>query len=188
MQRSTSPLMDAITNPEDGLLETEKLSLALGVSEGSIAAFIDVPPATLKCNPDAALSQARLRELVGILDEASGVLDGDLSRAVHWFLHQPLAAFNDQTATNLVMAGRADAVRFHSADAEQWRVCVSGCSCLLLGEFRCFSRQQVTEQQASGFATRRRTSSCCGHALLRVYGKVTSARRTSASSSGRRPT
>jgi hypothetical protein len=56
--------------------------------------------------------QTRLGEIARIITFASALV-GDTSRAIVWFRHQPLQAFDHKTAEQLVAAGQGEAVRKH---------------------------------------------------------------------------
>ena len=89
------------------------MAAALNVPLADIARIAHVHRNTLTKNPASAKVQNRLGEVVRILAEAADLLDGDLGKAILWFLHQPLAGFDGETAEDLVAAGHADAVRTH---------------------------------------------------------------------------
>ncbi|MBV9249807.1 MAG: DUF2384 domain-containing protein [Acetobacteraceae bacterium] len=75
----------------------------------------DVHRNTLARAPASPKVQARLGDVMRVLTDAAELLGNDLGKAVVWFLHQPLAGFDGQTAQELVTAGQAQAVLTHLA-------------------------------------------------------------------------
>lgn len=64
---------------------------------------------------DSPKVQQKLGVIAKVLARAS-TLAGDPGRAVIWFRYQPIAAFGDQTAEDLVTAGQGEAVLSHLDD------------------------------------------------------------------------
>lgn len=88
----------------DGSIDLELLTKALDVTEGELAACIRLPGQ----NPQDELR--RLDELVQILDRVTP-WTGSPREAFRWFCHRRIAGFGPKTASDLVQAGRASAVK-----------------------------------------------------------------------------
>lgn len=64
---------------------------------------------TLADKPGSAAVQQKLGQIARIITRAAD-LSGDEGRAILWFRHQPMPAFGNRTAEELVEAGEAAAV------------------------------------------------------------------------------
>lgn len=106
----------------DGSIETGRLSERLRVSKVELAAAAglsrDSVSKTARLKSPA--TQSRLRDVVEII---ARVLPwaGSVPQAFAWYRAQPLPSFGDQTAEDLVKAGRAEAVKAYLA-----RIAVGG--------------------------------------------------------------
>jgi hypothetical protein len=93
----------------DGLVEPDQLSLVRRVTEGGLAAASslsrDAVSRTRRLRSQA--TQTRLLELAEIINRILPWC-GSVSRAFAWYRSQPIPAFGDQTAEELVRAGRAE--------------------------------------------------------------------------------
>jgi hypothetical protein len=93
----------------DGVIDSEVLSMILGISEdeliGQFANTIGFDPAQM---PQEL--QHRLAVLVELIDRVSP-WTGGTREAYEWYCRQPLPAFGGQTAMDLVNEGRESAVR-----------------------------------------------------------------------------
>ena len=113
--------MDDVVAP-DGSIETGRLSDRLRVSKLELAAAAglsrDAVSKTKRLRAPA--TQGRLRDMVEII---ARVLPwaGSVPQAFAWYRAQPLPSFGDQTAEDLVKAGRAEAVKAYLA-----RIAVGG--------------------------------------------------------------
>lgn len=107
---------------EDGSIETGRLSDRLKVSklELAAAAGLSRDAVSKSARLRSPATQGRLRDMVEII---SRVLPwaGSVPQAFAWYRAQPLPSFGDQTAEDLVKAGRAEAVKAYLA-----RIAVGG--------------------------------------------------------------
>ena len=106
----------------DGLVATDRLSESLRITKAELALAAGLSRDAVSKTPRlrARATQARLREMVEII---ARVLPwaGSVQQAFAWYRAQPLPAFGDRTAEDLVKEGRAEAVRRHLA-----RIAVGG--------------------------------------------------------------
>ena len=107
-----SPLLAEVE--DHGLLSARRVSERLRVSVAQLARIARLHRNTL-AHPASPLVQSRLGEIVTILAKAAE-LGGDPGKAVIWFRHQPIAAFGNRTAEELVAAGHGEAVLGHLDD------------------------------------------------------------------------
>ena len=84
----------------------------LGITKRDLASLAGLAAATLqrKDRANAPATLARLNEVTDILARVS-VWAGGERQAFAWYRAQPLAAFGDRTAENIVKSGDAAAVR-----------------------------------------------------------------------------
>jgi hypothetical protein len=87
----------------DGTIEPNKLTAELKVSKAELA-NATTDPLT------APSTQRRLQEVVEIITRVLP-WEGSAPQAFAWYRAQPLPSFSDQTAEDLVMLGRAEAVK-----------------------------------------------------------------------------
>jgi len=78
-----------------------ELASATGLSRDAVSKRVRV---------NARRTQSRLREVVEIIQRVLPWA-GSVQAAFSWYRSQPLPSFGDQTAEDLVKAGRAEAVR-----------------------------------------------------------------------------
>lgn len=97
---------------QDGAVALDRLTAALRIGKAEFAQAIglsrDAISKTARLNAPA--TQARLRDTVEILNRVLPWA-GSLPQAFAWYRAQPLPSFGDQTAEDLVKAGRAQAVK-----------------------------------------------------------------------------
>jgi Protein of unknown function (DUF2384) len=114
-------VMDDVIAP-DGSVETGRLSERLRVSKLELAAAAglsrDAVSKTARLRAPA--TQGRLRDMVEIITRVLPWA-GSVPQAFAWYRAQPLPSFGDQTAEDLVKAGRAEAVKAYLA-----RIAVGG--------------------------------------------------------------
>ena len=95
----------------EGLVEPDRLSAVLGVTKGELAAASglsrDAVSKTRRLHAPA--TQARLREVTEIVNRILPWC-GSVQQAFAWYRSQPIPSFGDQTAEDLVRAGRAEHV------------------------------------------------------------------------------
>ena len=96
----------------NGIVEPDRLSGALRVtkSELAIASGLGRESVSKTARQRAPATQARLREVTEIINRILPWC-GSLPQAFAWYRSQPIPAFGDQTAEELVRAGRAEHVR-----------------------------------------------------------------------------
>ncbi|MCQ8242190.1 XRE family transcriptional regulator [Rhizosaccharibacter radicis] len=92
----------------DGVVEPERLSAALRVTRGELAQASGLARESVSktARLRAPATQARLREVAEIINRILPWC-GSLPQAFAWYRSQPIPAFGDQTAEELVRAGRA---------------------------------------------------------------------------------
>src|SRR5271154_5362983 len=100
----------------EGLIEPDRLSFVLRVTKGELAAASglsrDAVSKTRRLQAPA--TQARLREVAEIINRILPWC-GSVPQAFAWYRSQPIPAFGDQTAEDLVRAGRADHLKSYLA-------------------------------------------------------------------------
>lgn len=113
--------MDDVVAP-DGSIETGRLSARLRVSkiELAAAAGLSRDAVSKSARLRAPATQGRLRDMVEIIGRVLPWA-GSVPQAFAWYRAQPLPSFGDQTAEDLVKAGRAEAVKAYLA-----RIAVGG--------------------------------------------------------------
>jgi hypothetical protein len=93
----------------EGIVEVDRLSFALRVTKGELAAAAglsrDAVSKTRRLHAPA--TQARLREIAEIINRILP-WSGSVPQAFAWYRSQPIPAFGDQTAEDLVRAGRSE--------------------------------------------------------------------------------
>lgn len=92
----------------DGTVEPERLSAVLRVTRGELAAASGLGRESVSklARLRAPATQARLREVTEIVNRILPWC-GSVPQAFSWYRSQPIPAFGDQTAEDLVRAGRA---------------------------------------------------------------------------------
>ena len=95
----------------EGLVEPDRLSAMLRITKGELAAASglsrDAVSKTRRLHAPA--TQARLREVAEIVNRILPWC-GSVQQAFAWYRSQPIPSFGDQTAEDLVRAGRAEHV------------------------------------------------------------------------------
>jgi hypothetical protein len=99
-----------------GLIEPDRLSVALHITKGELAAASGLSRDAVSKTRllQAPATQTRLREVAEII---SRILPwcGSVPQAFAWYRSQPIPAFRDQTAEELVRAGRSEHVKLYLA-------------------------------------------------------------------------
>ena len=107
--------LDQVINPE-GVVEPDRLSVALRVTKGELAAASglsrDAVSKTRRLQAPA--TQARLREVAEIINRILPWC-GSVPQAFAWYRSQSIPAFGDQTAEDLVRAGRSEHLKSYLA-------------------------------------------------------------------------
>jgi hypothetical protein len=115
MAAASGLLQDVIG--QDGRVSPDKLSLCLRVTRLQLATATglsrDAVSKTACLN--ASATQARLRDVIEIINRVRGWA-GSEAAAFTWYRSQSLPGFGDQTAEDLVKAGRAEAVKRYLAE------------------------------------------------------------------------
>ena len=97
---------------QQGLIEPDQLAGVLRVTKSELAVASglsrDAVSKTLRLRAPA--TQARLREVAEIINRILPWC-GSVPQAFAWYRSQPLPAFGDQTAEDLVRAGRVEHLR-----------------------------------------------------------------------------
>lgn len=103
--------LDDVFNRE-GWVEPDRLSGALHVTKGELAtaAGLSRDAVSKTRRLQAPATQARLREVAEIVNRVLPWC-GSLPQAFAWYRSQPIPAFGDQTAEELVRAGRSEHVK-----------------------------------------------------------------------------
>lgn len=96
----------------EGLVEPNRLSARLHVTKLELAraAGLSRDAVSKTARLESAATQARLRDMVEIIARVQPWA-GSLPQAFAWYRAQPLPSFGDQTAEDLVKAGRAEHVK-----------------------------------------------------------------------------
>ena len=92
----------------DGVVEPDRLSLILRVTKGELATASGLARDSVSkvARLRAPATQARLREVAEIINRILPWC-GSVPQAFSWYRSQPIPAFGDQTAEELVRMGRA---------------------------------------------------------------------------------
>jgi hypothetical protein len=100
----------------DGLVEPERLSLALRVTKGELAsaAGLSRDAVSKTRRSQAPATQSRLREVAETINRILPWC-GSVPQAFAWYRSQPILAFGDQTAEELVRSGRSDHLKNYLA-------------------------------------------------------------------------
>lgn len=100
----------------DGWVEPDRLSGVLRVTKGELAAASglsrDAVSKTTRLRAPA--TQARLREVAEIINRILPWC-GSVPQAFAWYRSQPIPAFGDQTAEDVIRAGRAEHLKSYLA-------------------------------------------------------------------------
>jgi hypothetical protein len=92
-------LAEAFREPDHAYLSPKRVGAALGLQIQSLAA-----------RPQNESLQHYLREVVRVLAAAEDAAGGDRSRAIFWFMNEPLQDFDYQTPDALIRAGKSQVV------------------------------------------------------------------------------
>lgn len=117
MSAVTAPrFLDAIIS-RNGLIEADRLSAALRVTKTELAAASGLSRDAVSKTKrlQAPATQARLREVVAEIINRILPWCGSVTQAFAWYRSQPIPAFGDQTAEDLVRAGRSEHLKLYLA-------------------------------------------------------------------------
>jgi hypothetical protein len=100
----------------DGLVEPDQLSKALRITKGelAVASGLSRDAVSKTRRLEAPATQARLREVAEVINRILPWC-GSVPQAFAWYRSQPIPAFGDQTAEDLVRAGRSEHLRSYLA-------------------------------------------------------------------------
>ncbi len=100
--------------PRDGIVQADRLAKQLRTTKRELAATLGLGRDALSRRDRIAAptTQARLRELIGILERVEPTI-GSSMMAYAWFRSIPLPSFDGKTAEQLVREDRADHVHDH---------------------------------------------------------------------------
>lgn len=110
-----SPFLDDVVTPE-GLVAPDRFSLALRVTKGELANASGLSREAMSktARLRAPATQARLRQVAEIINRVLP-WSGSVQQAFAWYRSQPIPAFGDLTAEDLVRRGRAEHVLHYLA-------------------------------------------------------------------------
>ena len=103
------PVLESLADPKSAVIDPRRLAATLHLTLGEVADLARVHRTSLARNAASPELQSRLGPIATILSRASA-MSGSLPRAVLWFRHQPIAAFGDKRAADLVRAGEANTI------------------------------------------------------------------------------
>jgi len=100
----------------EGRVEPDQLSQALRVTKGELATAsgLSRDAVSKTRRRQAPATQARLRDLTEIINRILPWC-GSVPQAFAWYRSQPIPAFGDQTAEDLVRAGRSEHLKSYLA-------------------------------------------------------------------------
>ena len=95
-----------------GRIEIADVAQDFGMSKGQLAETVGLAREALykTARAHAAKTQGRIREMLEIVSRVSAWAGGK-EQAMAWYRAQPIAAFGDRTAEQLVKSGEAGALR-----------------------------------------------------------------------------
>ncbi|NZA27221.1 DUF2384 domain-containing protein [Luteimonas sp. SJ-92] len=103
-------LAEAFREPGRPYLSPHRIGEALGLQIESLAERARVSRNTPAARPQNESLQHYLREVLRVLAAAEDAAGGDRTRAIFWFMNEPLPDFDYQTPDALVRAGKAQAI------------------------------------------------------------------------------
>ncbi|KNG95696.1 hypothetical protein ATO11_02700 [Pseudaestuariivita atlantica] len=115
-QSGVARFMASLQEPRTPYISPDRLAEVLGMSKSGLSKALGLHRNTLR-NPGSDTVQGKLQEVVRIIMRATE-LCGDPDRAAYWFRNEPIAAYRNQTALELVAAGHARAVMQFIEDLE----------------------------------------------------------------------
>lgn len=107
---SFGSLLVAYGEPDRVYLSPQRVADALGVHLESVAKRAQASPQVVRYRPQDERLQHYLQLVVKVLAAAEDVAQGDRSRAIFWFMNEPLADFGWQTPDALVTRSKAQVV------------------------------------------------------------------------------
>ncbi|MCR4376798.1 MAG: MbcA/ParS/Xre antitoxin family protein [Rhodospirillales bacterium] len=114
LEKDTETLIDST----DGTVLPRALGNVLHVRYDELAKMSGLKSSSLRANPRAKATQAKLRPIAQIILRASA-MTGSIGAAVAWFEYQPIPGFGNKTPAETVADGYADAVLQHLDDMEE---------------------------------------------------------------------
>ncbi|RDY67947.1 DUF2384 domain-containing protein [Lysobacter soli] len=110
VMKSRASLAEAVREPDQVYLSPRRIGDALGLQVQSLAERARVSRNTPTARPQNEHLQQYLRDVVRVIAAAEDAAGGDRTRAIFWFMNDPLADFEYLTADALVQAGKAQVV------------------------------------------------------------------------------
>lgn len=110
LSHATSSLAESFREPSQPYLSPRRVGDALGLQVQSVAERARVSRNTPTSRPQNEALQAYLRDVTRVLTAAMDAADGDRTRAVFWFMNEPLAEFDYRTPDALVRESKAQVV------------------------------------------------------------------------------
>lgn len=109
--RAISPdgLLDQVASKDSSTIDPKALAALLHMTLSEVAELARLHRVTLARSASSPEVQSRLGPIATILARAAD-MGGGLGKAVLWFRHQPVPAFGQKRASDLVQAGKADIV------------------------------------------------------------------------------
>jgi hypothetical protein len=115
--RLLGPILRQAMAQEEPRLDPRRSAELLGLSLGELAAAAGVDRNTVTRNPGNHRVQALLGRWLNLVERA-GVLAGDPNRAIVWFRHQPIEAYDFKTPLELAREGHTDAILAYLDDLD----------------------------------------------------------------------
>lgn len=115
--RFLSEILDQVQEPGAPFISPRRFAEFMRINQARLADLTRVHRNTVSRKPDSEKVQSSLRAVIMLITAAAEVT-GDLSKAVYWFLYQPLADYRHKTPAQLVTEGHVDAVRAYIEDAK----------------------------------------------------------------------
>ncbi|WNH48289.1 hypothetical protein PDM28_16700 [Stenotrophomonas aracearum] len=103
-------LAEAFREPDHAYLSPRRVGAALGLQIQSLAERARVSRNTPAARPQNESLQQYLREVLRVLAAAEDAAAGDRTRAIFWFMNEPLQEFDYLTPDALVRAGKSQVV------------------------------------------------------------------------------
>ena len=110
MKPRSSGLAEALREPEQVYLSPRRIGEALGLQVQSLAERARVSRNTPTARPQNEHLQQYLRDVVRVIAAAEDAAGGDRTRAIFWFMNEPLPEFDYLTPDSLVRPGKPQAV------------------------------------------------------------------------------
>lgn len=107
---SVGSLSETFREPEHAYLSPRRVGAALGLQIQSLAERARVSRNTPIARPQNERLQHYLREVLRVLTAAEAAAGGNRSRAIFWFMNEPLQDFDYLTPDSMVRLGKAGVI------------------------------------------------------------------------------